>query len=613
MFIAEKNLSNNEEYIEIKKTGKSNKKEFIYIPVCNNCDEILEIKFNLNNFTIEYECSKNPNHKQSNIFFETFDNYYLKKKIFAQCSKCALYLDNDLEYVCKECKYIYCTDCFISDLHIKNNLDNLTIKSNKCKRHKEAMKNYYCTDCHENKCNFCINEVCKDHKVENIIYDIPSVNQVNSMNNIISEKVEYINNVLISIDKWEKKLKQKIEQLKNKLKKEIVIFEKMFLNHNRQYLNHTYHLNFKKFLKLTKNVNNEYLKKFYESVSFEDKTKIIFELLCMDKKKLRQKKGYLESLDNEYLENYTKIDERYFCAYSKQNNIFSILWYENDDDNQNGFYSNNSLEINFNEEIYSISFSLNKRKIYICLSNKKIVKILDFDIDNENLKICEEEIKNEYEQNKHFIKCIELANNLVAVSDEESILIWKNNDKKYLKIKTIELNEYPLDLLFINNDYFIFSLYESEKIVFYDIKNFKIIEDISNIDSINSNNCLLLYKKKYIIVNCEKGIAVIYTNTRQLIQYIENYEGYENKNICIDNNDNIAIYNISKNVGIMKFIFDDGYFIPVEEYKVIIKEEKEDDRDNSDLEKGSDLFFLNEDNSIIVLMGVKAYVIKENE
>ena len=240
----------------------------------------------------------------------------------------------------------------------------------------------------------------------------------------------------------------------------------------------------------------------------------------------------------------------------------------------------------------------------------KKVKILNLYDDFKKLKICEEEIKNEINTHySHFNKCIELKVDLLAISDDDSIHIWKNNDKKYVKIKEIKLNEDPSDLLLINNNYFIASLFDSKKVFFYNISNFEKTEEISNIDSINSDNCLLLYKNNYIFVNCIKGIAVIYAETKQLIQYIENFEGYDNKKICIDNNENIAIFNYSnKNLSIMKLFFEEGNFISVEEYKHVKFEEE---NNNSYYDKKIDCMFLNEDNSIIIFVGENIYVLKD--
>ena len=115
-------------------------------------------------------------------------------------------------------------------------------------------------------------------------------------------------------------------------------------------------------------------------------------------------------------------------------------------------------KINFNDKIYSVSFTNINNKIYICLLNEKVIKILDFNLDLKQLKICDEEIRDN--SLHHFNKFIHLFKEFVATSDNNNIIIWKknsNNNNNYSKIKTIQLNTDINDLLLINNDYFISS------------------------------------------------------------------------------------------------------------------------------------------------------------
>ena len=53
-----------------------------YYPCCpiNNCKGVLWIKYINENSSIDYECEKNKDHKGYNIYFETFNKYYLEQK-----------------------------------------------------------------------------------------------------------------------------------------------------------------------------------------------------------------------------------------------------------------------------------------------------------------------------------------------------------------------------------------------------------------------------------------------------------------------------------------------------------------------------------------------------
>ena len=51
-----------------------------YIPLCRECNDILNIKINPLNFSIEYECEFNDYHYDIDIFFKTFERFYLKEQ-----------------------------------------------------------------------------------------------------------------------------------------------------------------------------------------------------------------------------------------------------------------------------------------------------------------------------------------------------------------------------------------------------------------------------------------------------------------------------------------------------------------------------------------------------
>ena len=110
-----------------------NKNSKYYLPLCkeNPCNGFLKLKFNINNFYFDYECSKNSSHKEKNIFFKTFERFYLKGKEFQKCSKCFSSLENDCIYKCQKCNEIYCSNCFTLDNHIKKDIKSLIQLSKK--------------------------------------------------------------------------------------------------------------------------------------------------------------------------------------------------------------------------------------------------------------------------------------------------------------------------------------------------------------------------------------------------------------------------------------------------------------------------------------------------
>ena len=146
----------------------------------------------------------------------------------------------------------------------------------------------------------------------------------------------------------------------------------------------------------------------------------------------------------------------------------------------------------------------------------------------------------------------------------------------------INISNKTSDLLLVNEDYFISAQPINKTIIIFNIKNLRNINQekiITNIDSIDSQDCLLKYKE-YIIINCIKGIALLFIKTKEIFQYIENYIGISiNKEIFLDNNDNICILN-KKEINnkhafsILKLSMNYGSLEPIEKYEDIIINEK---------------------------------------
>ena len=584
-----------------------------YIPLCKEryCNGILKIDIDLENFTINYECDNNKNHKGKNILFETFNKLYIKKRIINKCYKCSKILENERTYKCCQCHNIYCYDCIYCDRHIKNNMKNLIIKYGLCKSH-YCKKIYYCLDCQKKLCFFCKEDacmLCKNHNVINILDIFPTENQIDSLKNILKVKNDYIRKLINSINKWENIFIRKINSLKKNLETEIIIFEKLFFNLNKNFLNYTYHSNFNEFINLIKIVNNKSLYQFYNSTIFNEQTKIITDICLSKQSNIEQKDVILKEIIENDKGKFININDNYFFYYSNLLNKVMIAYFNiNDDEKESISYLKNTY-ITFNENIYSITPSIDNQRIYACLSNQKIVKIFNYDLEDRNMKLSDEEIKDiPNGQDDQFYKCIELSNNLIGTVDNTCITIWKKNNANKLYTKKFEkmFFEIPKDLLLVNNDYFITCFSESRIISFFDINNFNKLKDIQEIDSIG-RDCLYLYKN-YVIINCINGIAILSIKNKKLIRYIINFNEYNNKKLCIYNDFFYVLTNIY-NISIMKFFFEEGYLIPIEEYQIIKIISNEENKD-FDLEWIENLFYNNKN---IIVFGKYIYLLKENE
>ena len=160
-----------------EKNEVKNVKKFYY-PICriDNCEGVLKIEINNNDFSLNYKCENNNNHKGTNIYFKTFERFYLKEADIKKCIICKSLLENNIRYECKICQEKFCTSCFILHQHFKESINNILIKSEKCKIH-NANNIYFCLKCKKYLYNYCvkgITNVHKNHKKKKVYDLIPS-------------------------------------------------------------------------------------------------------------------------------------------------------------------------------------------------------------------------------------------------------------------------------------------------------------------------------------------------------------------------------------------------------------------------------------------------------
>ena len=306
-----------------------------YYPYCREkgCDGILKIKFG-DNFNIDYECDKNSGHIGKNIFYKTFERFYLKKEEIKKCINCFSILECDAFYKCTICDKIYCAMCFIKDEHIKKDINNLEIISKKCLLHKREL-NQYCEDCKKNYCIYCLknfeendleNIHNKNHNIKNLTELMPTKDKIIKLKNKLEKKNKSYEEIINSINQWETTLITKTNQIKQNLKDEINLLTKIIFNFNQYFLNYTYYSTFSLLEDYIKNKKYDIFIKFKNSPNFKEKSKILFEYFDSNKKENKNqidfKKGYLElfyEINEGIIE---KINNKY---YFEERMLFIIL------------------------------------------------------------------------------------------------------------------------------------------------------------------------------------------------------------------------------------------------------------------------------------------------
>ena len=525
-----------------------------YYPFCKvkGCNGILKFQINEEKMNIDYICTKNSEHQKNNLYFNVFEKYYLKegKENVYICCKCLYAISSNTIFKCKQCKNIYCEQCYLSDTHINDNLDNLIYKEQNKKKINLDQKCTkcnnnvcYCFDCNKKICIYC-SDFHRKHKT--IILGALSQNNesFNYLKNQVEEKSKINEELIYSIDEWENNLKKKLDILKNKLRNEINFLKKITFNFNPFLDNLIYYYNFWNIYYYLKNININNIKKFKGSLGFEEQTRYITKLLLQKDFQVENKIGYVHINNNIENSILHKIDENYYFTYGSFYDKTS-LGLRTIDENYN---------IQFNEKVCSISSSKDKKEIYLCLLEEKKVLICECNLALLTFILSKDEIMgNSLKYKDHFNKCIQITNNYLATSDDTMISIWtriidniEKKKKEYINIINIKLDTKISDLLSINDEYFISCQPIKKTISFINIPNFKedkiILDD--KFEFYKSENCLFLLNQ-YIAINCLKGIALIYIKTKEIVKYIEN--NFEKKYICLNNLDNFYIITLFNN------------------------------------------------------------------
>ena len=107
-----------------------------------------------------------------------------------------------------------------------------------------------------------------------------------------------------------------------------------------------------------------------------------------------------------------------------------------------------------------ISYDKNDKNIYyiyICLTEKKVIKFYKVNAQDWKLEKMKDKIK---EETKGYYKnCIYIGKSQFATVDNEEKLvkIWKKNENIFLNIKGISFSNGINHLLFVNNEYLVVS------------------------------------------------------------------------------------------------------------------------------------------------------------
>ena len=368
---------------------------------CEDCHELLLIKFNLNKKEIELKCVKEQ--KIKNIpfekFFETIDKY----KEMNCCELCNKKNLSQNYYLCKICSNkILCENC-LNEHDKKHEIIKFKIDST-CKKHYNPYESY-CPICKENKCSYCSIDHDENHEKEEFLLKkkLFKKNKLNGFKN----NIKRINNLKCDI---EQKLNSLVKELENQIK----------------YLN---------------NIKN----KFFESLNMEIK----FVELILDnyEKKLKDfdiNYYLINNLENQINFNLTELD--YKEDYSLDKKIENITSYLNKNlnsqfkltngkNNQIQFIENNEtkndiIEVNYEKKKvfnYEVIGFIDFNEYFFAVYSSYFIKLLSKENFDPKIQITENQLKK-----------IEFCKKI----DNENILIYAPNN--ILIIKIIDNKDYMI-------------------------------------------------------------------------------------------------------------------------------------------------------------------------
>ena len=153
----------------------------IFYPYCEKCNDLLEFEIEPLNFSVKFKCQNNEYHNKSNLYFKTFERFFIKEKEILKCFKCKINLENSEYYNCQACENPYCNKCYIEDIKTNNHKNaNLIENTNRCLTHRRDFIKY-CSTCKENICIYCLKKenyhYC--HKIINYDTIMPSLYDLN--------------------------------------------------------------------------------------------------------------------------------------------------------------------------------------------------------------------------------------------------------------------------------------------------------------------------------------------------------------------------------------------------------------------------------------------------
>jgi len=381
-----------------------------------------------------------------------------------------------------------------------------------CDKHNEIFKSY-CFDCHKNMCDICENNHINHNTIqfEEILLDNEELKEKKNGLNKAKEDLMKINDYFSALIEA---IKCKFERLFNIKKKELEIKEKIINDYET--IKYNYHC-----------INNIRNIKFDNNKTYIDKSNstdwfhrfnLIFKYLNSD---LNTNNNDIFDILNNRNENK---NINIISNNNYMNNINKLIILKNEDiaiSTQNGnivIFDKDNLKEKLNIKVFDNNKGINdfieKDGGGLLACGYEYVKY--FNLSLNNMSYNHEKEFNIYDENNNINSIIELNNNLLITTDNNSILKLWNKSNEIKRYKNIDCNYCYLDkdnnkeayniLYKINYNSFIFYSFNNNNLSLFTINIYDKIElktSLEDIKLIKGNNSIFKYPNdNYLLLSC---------------------------------------------------------------------------------------------------------------
>jgi WD40 repeat protein len=454
------------------------------IPRCPECNLVPAIKLFYKEELpyINYECENNHN---GNLLLEDYikkyNNYSIYKEKCEECKKNQNEVKGNFVY-CSKCFKFLCYSCSITHLNNDHELINIKRYDCLCKKH-SYLYDSYCLQCHKNLCTYCL----KEHKFHNCVNLFVLDYSEESMKNL-EEEMNNLEKKINNLDIIKEKIISQIENLKKSTELEIKLIKILLSTYQYELNYHNLNFNF------IQNLKN------FEIIFKSNKLDIFEKTYDEGEKYISLINSLLNIKQNTFKNNFKTINyhsDR--IRHLLQLNDGRLASSSND--NSLNIYKLNTFELQISIKEHSdciFSFNQLKDGRIITCSKDKTIKVIKL-IGEESYKI-QQTLKG---HTNLIMKVIEIKQKeLVSVSMDKTMKIWKENNNKFINIKSIDFqnSEDSYNILNLNENQFVTSSVEEKNIKFWSTENYSLIKTIDDIETDYQPQSMCLIKTDILCI-----------------------------------------------------------------------------------------------------------------